>query len=143
MTGAAPHARIRPAGGRLAAIVLLGPLVGAFVVLLFMFAGQLADLTGEDVVEMGGLVLMMGWIMGLVPAGLAAVILRLVGLARDPWRRLGEAFVIGGLSALLAMPVILPVLFGIAVPPPEAILLFALCGAVALCVTALPGLGPR
>ena len=135
--------RLRLSRRRLAAVVLLGPLVGAVVYLLVVLLTGPAGVTVDDVTAMGGLIVFMGWILGLIPATVAAVIVHWLGLASGRPRRMVEALAIGALAALIAQPVILPVLFGIAFPPPEVVLLLGLCGAVSLCATALPGLGAR
>ena len=132
--------RLRPSAGRLMFITLAGPLIGALVYVAVALLAALPHVSVEDVIEMGGLMLAMGWLLGLVPAALSALLARLLGLASVRSRRFLEAVVIGALSAVVALPVILPVLFGLAMPPLEAMLLFALCGAVAFCATALPGL---
>lgn len=132
--------RLRPSTGRLVLMVLVGPLVGTLVYVVVALLATLPHVSVEDVIEMGGLMLAMGWLFGLVPAALSALVFRLLGLAPVRSRRFIEAVAIGALSAVVALPVILPVLFGFAMPPVEIILLFALCGAVAFCATALPGL---
>ena len=121
-------------------IILVGPLVGALVYAGIAMISALHELDPADTVALGGLMLGFGWMFGLVPAALSALVVRLLGLARAQPRRWLEAVAIGALSALLALPAILPPLFGIAIPPVEIILLFGLCGAVAFCATALPGL---
>ena len=132
--------RLRPGAGRLLAITLLGPLVGALVYSGAVLLSALPELTLPDAIEMGGLMLGIGWMFGLVPAAVSALLARLLGLAPDSPKRWLEAVAIGALSSVLALPLVLPVLFGIAIPPVEVVLLFGLCGAVAFCATALPGL---
>ena len=122
------------------AITLVGPLVGALVYASVALLSALHELNPADAVDLAGLMLGIGWMFGLVPAATSALVVRILGLPRARPRRLLEAAVIGALSAFLALPAILPLLFGIAIPPVEVILLFGLCGAVALCATALPGL---
>ena len=145
MTTATPMAqslpgRLRPGTGRLMVITLLGPLVGALVYAGVVVLSALPELTPADAIEMAGLMLGIGWMFGLVPAALSALLARWLGLAPDGPRRWLEAVAIGVLSSVLALPLVLPVLFGIAVPPVEVVLLFGFCGAVAFCTTALPGL---
>ncbi|KFC65105.1 hypothetical protein FF80_02862 [Devosia sp. LC5] len=136
----APAPRLRLGAWRLLAVTLAGPLVGALVYVVVSLLAQLPQVTFEDVVEMGGFMLVVGWMLGLVPAAVSALVVRFLGLAADAPRRLVEAMAIGALSAVVALPIILPVLFGLTMPPIEVVLLFGLCGAVAFCATALPGL---
>lgn len=133
-------ARLRPGVGRLMVIVLIGPLVGALVYAGIAMLSALQELDPADTVALGGLMLGFGWMFGLVPAALSALVVRLLGLSQTRPRRWLEAAAIGALSSLLALPAILPPLFGIAIPPLDIIGLFGLCGAVAFCATALPGL---
>lgn len=121
-------------------ITLVGPLVGALLYAGIALLSALHELDLADAVELGGLMLGIGWMFGIVPAAFSALVVRMLGLARARPRRWLEAAAIGALSAFLALPAVLPPLFGIAIPPVEVILLFGLCGAVAFCATALPGL---
>jgi hypothetical protein len=132
--------RLRPGVGRLIAITLVGPLIGAATYAGVALLWQLRDLSVTDAIEVGGLMLGLGWMFGIIPAAVSALLAGLLGLARERRRRWLEAIAVGALSAIVALPAILPLLFGIAIPPVEIMLLFGLCGAVAFCATALPGL---
>lgn len=136
---ASSGARIRLSGSRLGLVILAGPLAGALVYLAATLLFNLPEVSADDIVALGGLVLFFGWLLGLAPAIAAAILVQWLGLSRQPRRRLAEAAAIGCGAALVTTPVMVSVLFGVSLPPLYVLPLFALCGGVALCVTALPG----
>jgi len=134
-----PPAPARPGPGRLAAIALLGPLVGtAIVVGLSVLSDPPAPgLFGDG--ELLPVIVTFGYMLGILPSSLAAFVYsraapQLVGFW---WRLVGCIFIGACCGAFGVLP---PVwLFaGAFVFDAAFMLLSALAGAVALPLTALP-----
>ena len=124
-------------------IIAFGPFVGAIAVfaILIPMSAPWADPEPWDFLWRGLLLyLVFGWAAGLLPAIASALIWRL--MVPEEWglgRRALAAMVIGfATGAVLVWP-FMAVFFGPYAPDLGFYLLAGLCGAIALCATALPG----
>ncbi len=121
-------------------IIAFGPLVGAAVMTLVLVTAMLLDGGNMRHLPYGvGLFMSFGYVAGFLPALAAALLWRFVPPDWSLRRRALAAVLIGAVtSAVLVWPFM--ALFLSFIPPnPLFAGLAALCGAVALCATALPG----
>lgn len=134
---AAPAAR--PGLARFLVIVFLGPPVGTLAYLAIVFFRD-PSAGGSNLLSLVAFVLAMGWVGGLLPALIAATAWHFVARLRmEVSLRVFVCAVIGAVAgAVGALPVIVFVL-GVSGINPAGVALMAFGGAVALCVTALPG----
>ncbi|SMQ59347.1 hypothetical protein SAMN06295905_0216 [Devosia lucknowensis] len=137
----APASAVRPGNGRIAAIVLLGPLVGA--ICLFIATVLVEPLPGGsfEPVELVIFILASAYMFGLIPSVLAATVYWVV----EPiwrvwsWPRLVLAYlVIGAVCGALGVFLSISALERQPIVNEQIILIGALCGALSLVATALP-----
>lgn len=144
METTAPQAISRPAvsAGRLVAIVLGGPPIGIIVYVLGVAVVDTAFGDPGEMLEILGIMLILGWPLGMVPAALAALVWRLVPLPDGLWSRIGLAAAIGAVCGPLGMAGVMALLEVEAMSLP-IVAMFALAGAAALITTAIPLSGAR
>ena len=140
MTGAVAE-QPGPGKGRLAAIVLLGPLVGAIALAGPAMLAEPPPGEARDMIEMTVMIVFFSYILGLVPAVLAATVYAMVypRLSRLGWLGhllacLAIGAICGGLGVALSISA-LERQFSVA---PQLLAAGARAGATALVVTALP-----
>lgn len=135
----APDTPIRPSGGRIAVIALLGPLVGTLAVFLLPFIIDPPAGGPSEPFAMAVLLFVFGYMFGILPSALAALGYFLSAPRLTTfWRRLLACVVIGALCG--AFGVILPIsIFAREIIlDPAFMALAAVAGAFALPLTALP-----
>lgn len=135
--------RVRLGWLRAIVVILAGPPVGTLVYLAVAVIAELPEVALAEIGQMAGLFLVVGWMIGLASSIAAVVLVQWLGLSRQSGRCLLEAAAMGAIAAIVTMPISLLMLFGTGMPPLHVLPLIALCGAVALCATALPGLDRR
>lgn len=130
------------------AIIVFGPLIGALVVLAGVFVSSFiagnpppADNLVYVIGVSSGLVIGFGWVAGLLPAILSAIIWRFVAPRVTGWARVLAALGIGAMSSVAAGWPIFPVYFQATHITPQGLAMLATVGALAMVATALPGEG--
>lgn len=125
---------------RWAVIVLFGPFVGAFTFFLAVLLLDPPPATFDDMLAVFGLVMLFGWVAGLLPALLAAIAWHFVPRQRMGFAaRLAASLAIGAVTGVVGALPVINLVMDASSPPPEGLALICLSGAVALAVTALPG----
>lgn len=135
-----PLAPIRPGPGRIAAIALLGPMVGTAIVVglpILIDPPAPPGLFGDG--EILPVILTFGYMFGILPASLAAFVYSRAAPQRVGfwWRLVGCVFIGAFCGAFGVLPPIW-LFAGEVVLDAAFMLLSALAGAVALPLTALP-----
>jgi len=129
---------VRPSSGRIAAIALLGPLVGTVMVFFLPVLLDPPSVDPASALEFLWMLVGFGYLFGLVPAALSATVYFWAAPAfSTSWRRVLGCALIG--AACGGLGVLLPiwVFAGDLVIEPPFMLLAAAAGAAALPVTAL------
>ncbi|WP_366658088.1 hypothetical protein [Fodinicurvata sp. EGI_FJ10296] len=129
-------------GRRFATIVLLGPLAGSLVYALVAVTLEPDPLGFGDRLGFGLLIVFLGYGMGLVPDLVGAIVWWLIPRPRTCLSRTGLAALVGALAGVGGIAVLVP-LMDLSWPDPGILALIALCGAIALVVTAIPRSGER
>lgn len=121
-------------------IIAFGPLVGAAVMTLVLVVAMFWDGDNMRHLPYGiGLFMSFGYVAGFLPALAAALLWRVVPPDWSLRRRtLAAVFIGAATSAVLVWP-FMSIFLRFIPPNPIFAGLAALCGAVALCATALPG----
>lgn len=128
-----------PGKGRLAAIVLLGPLVGAIALVTPTMIAEPPPGGSSDLIELGIMIVFFSYILGLVPAMLAATAYALAypRLSRLGWmNHLLVCLLIGAIGGALGVVLSISAMerqFSVA---PQFLAVGAFAGATALAVTA-------
>lgn len=121
----------------MAFIVLCGPPVGIIIYVLTVMSLDRPSHDLGEILEVTLVALLMGWPIGMLPAGLAALVWRVLPLPHGLWPRIGLAALVGAVTAPIGMAMAMHLLEVAPMIPPVAAL-FALSGAGALVATAIP-----
>lgn len=128
----------RISGRRFAAIVLAGPVIGLLVYIGAIAVTELPKGDPDGILPVAGLILFLGWPVGAVPALLAALAWSVLPIPAGVWQRTGLAAGVGAVAGLAGVCGAV-LLLGLQFPPGPVYPLIAVCGALALIVTAVPG----
>ena len=134
----APAIPIRPGKGRIAAIALLGPLVGTVVVFAYLSLVNAPGEISQPASVMFGFLLFYGYMFGLIPSIIAAAAYAFAyPRLFSRWRQLLACLVIGALSGAIGVWLTISIFANAFVLEPVFMAVAALAGAIALPVTAL------
>ncbi|MBJ3784836.1 hypothetical protein [Devosia sediminis] len=131
----------RPGKGRLAAIVLLGPLVGAFALVAPQFILDTPSVYPEEYAGVAAFLVTFSYLLGFVPAVLAAIVYWLAypRIHSMPWPLfLLACLLIGALCGALGVTLTTSAFERQVIFAFPIVAMGALVGAVALAVTAMP-----
>ena len=137
----APASAVRPGRGRLAAIILLGPLAGAFALVAPQLVLDRPAVYPEEFGGMTAFFVVFSYILGLVPAILAAVTYWAIYPRLHAWRwpaLLPACLAIGAICGSVGVALTVSVLDRQLAIAPALIATGAWVGAAALALTALP-----
>ncbi|MCD7058799.1 hypothetical protein [Pelagibacterium xiamenense] len=137
MGGAGITSRPTLSGARFALIVLGGPPVGALVYVIAALFIEGGAFPGGETVQIVSFLFIMGSVMGLFPAFLAATAWAFLPKPSALLQRMALAAATGACAGAGGIVLMTPVL-DIPVPTADIQGLLALCGAVALVTTASP-----
>jgi len=130
---------IRPGWGRIAIIALFGPLIGTVVLLALMMTADASPPNLRDLLHYLPVFVVFGWLFGLVPAALSAILYRLAAPRLDGFgERLLACALIGFTCGAVAIWPAVWIFSGTVSGDVVFSLQSGLCGAVALSVLALP-----
>lgn len=127
-------------------IIVFGPLIGALVVLAGVLVFSLiagnpppADDLGYVIGVGSLLIISFGWVAGILPAILSAILWHFIAPRVTGWLRVLAALGIGAVSSVAAGWPIFTVYFQATHITPPALAMLATVGAIAMAATALPG----
>ncbi|UXN75885.1 hypothetical protein N8D56_27200 (plasmid) [Devosia sp. A8/3-2] len=126
-------------------IIVFGPLVGALVVLAYVVLASFIDGSPPPADDLGyvigvgfALVISFGWVAGLLPAILSAILWHFIAPRFMGWLHVLVALAIGALTSMAAGWPILAVYFQAAQITPQGLAMLAFVGSLAMAATALP-----
>jgi hypothetical protein len=129
----------RPSGARIAAIALLGPLVGTLAIFLLPFIIDPPAGGPSEPAAMVTVLLVFGYMFGILPSALAAFVYFLAAPRLTVfWGRLPACIFIGALCGALGVILPISIFAREIILDPAFMSLAAIAGAFALPLTALP-----